>query len=112
MTENKEHPFFWLAVAMTLDGKRCAMCGHTYDSRESIIAHKPIKGFNDDVVGRECWDSYLLERDKPDPRTRKQLDDLNAMKSASGLTSTSHISYNEILKMREKQNDNTARSGR
>ena len=55
----KEHPFFWLAVAMQLDGKKCAVCGHLYNSRESVEAHEPVKGYNDDVVGRECWAEYI-----------------------------------------------------
>ena len=58
MADTKEHPFFWLAVAMALDGKKCAICGHEYNSRESIISHAPKKGYNDDVVGAECWDAY------------------------------------------------------
>ncbi len=59
----KEHPFFWLVVAMALDGKSCVVCGHTYNSRESVEAHEPVKGYNDDVVGRECWDNYIKSRE-------------------------------------------------
>lgn len=60
----KEHPFFWLAMAMTLDGKSCAVCGHTYNCRASVDAHEPVKGYNDDVVGKECWDEYLKRQSK------------------------------------------------
>ena len=61
-TCNSEHPLFWLAVALALNGKRCVMCGHLYDSRESVVAHEPVKGYGDDVVGRECWDKYIQAR--------------------------------------------------
>jgi len=54
-----EHPLTWPMVAIILSGKRCAVCGHLYDSRESEEVHSPLKGYGDDVVGRECWDAYM-----------------------------------------------------
>jgi len=57
-----EHPLFWLTVALSLSGKKCAVCGHEYNSRESIEEHEPKKGYDDDVVGAECWDKYIKSR--------------------------------------------------
>lgn len=57
--QTKEHPFFWLAMSMALAGKSCVVCGHTYDCREDVDAHEPMKGYDDDIVGKECWDKYL-----------------------------------------------------
>ncbi len=49
----------WLALAQYLDGKKCAVCGHLYNSREAVKQHPPLEGFNGDVVGRVCWGKYI-----------------------------------------------------
>ena len=58
-SEDEKGDLVWLALAQYLDGKKCAVCGHIYDSRESVNAHKPIGGFRGDVVGESCWQEYL-----------------------------------------------------
>ncbi len=48
----------------------CKRCGHQWFSRSLGLPAK-------------CPKCQSRSWDKPDPRTRKQLDDLNSMKSAS-----------------------------
>jgi hypothetical protein len=65
-SDDENDDLVWLALAQYLDGKRCAVCGHIYNSRESTIAHSPLEGYNGDVVGKECWEIYLANRQKQD----------------------------------------------
>lgn len=62
-TDREKEDLKWLALAQYLDGKRCAVCGHLYDSRDAVEAHNPKQGYGEDIVGKECWDTYITNRE-------------------------------------------------
>ena len=45
-----------------LIGKQCAYCGLIYETKEDIENHRPIGGYNNDIIGKECWKKYLKSK--------------------------------------------------
>lgn len=48
----------WLALAMHLTGKKCPICGQTWNSREDVVSTKPKCSYEQGAVCSKCWDEY------------------------------------------------------
>jgi hypothetical protein len=59
ITDENRDALKWLALAQMLDGRSCAFCGFTWNSRKSVIEREPIaasQGGNN-VACKPCWDA-------------------------------------------------------
>ena len=61
-TKKKE----WVEAMLNLTlsnfvGEKCKQCGEEYKSINDIKTRGMIKGYEDHLVHKECWDKYVLE---------------------------------------------------
>ena len=59
LPEEKRDETAKMAALNYLLGRKCAHCNFSYETENDIKEHGCIGGYNDDIVGKDCWVKYL-----------------------------------------------------